>query len=315
MSSPLTSYPRTHGGGGSLLVQFQSLLAQVRGASGGATDMLATDLLNTLEALSAMLLDKPHADAQDHAGLAHLAVQARDALFIARHRMASITVSLHGKAMEICAVHWKICHPTVASTSLRAREVLATAMQDTATQVGNVIAIRMAKEEAGTISWLYQASALAGQDLMATVALHASAINSTRYIEKRSGGVLHYLESGASYNINQFIVIPVVGSADGMVLAGEAKGGASGYGQVEGPKLLMASFNRSKVSQRDPLYALTRAFYMKKAPGNTAVSSARRDAGMSIQRAYNSGSMLYLTARGDFNGGHINGDREIFKCQ
>lgn len=311
--SGLTSYPRTSGFGGSNLLRFKGLLQQLvlgnvsgnmngNGTSFANLDHVASALIQALTALSA--------SANDHAMLVQYAIDARNQLFIARLN-GSVTGGHYLLAMNICAQHWKILFSSIAATSLRARHDAAIARMNAAIRR---VAINRAKEEAGTIAWLYNASALLGQDLNASLAAHGSPLVGGNYQASYVNGALVYLECAASYNINQFVVVSIPNSPLPLVLTGEAKGGASGYGQVSGPAQLLALHLVSSISQRDILYVRSRAFYMEKDNKTTPSSRARRAAGRIINQAFKDHNLVYLTARGNIVNGVMTEQQEGLQC-
>ncbi len=90
--------------------------------------------------------------------------RARDALFIARLN-GSLKLPRHLQAMELCAQAWKSIYP-LDSTALKARSDAA--KQQLALHVaqgGTIQELRSIKEGIGLIAWLYETSALLGEDL------------------------------------------------------------------------------------------------------------------------------------------------------
>ena len=297
--SGLTSYPRTSGTGGSNLIRFHRLLAQFVAGNGGNMDNEAAALIQVLTALSAQ--------ASDHALMVTYANQARNHLFAARV-YGSVSQGWHKQAMEICDKHWRAQFP-LAKTSLQPRIAQAIARLQTAITKN---AINRAKEELGSIALLYNASTLLGQDLYSTLATNS--ITHGGYTESRDHGALVYLECAASYNINLMLVVTIPNSSVPLVLTGEAKGGASGYGQVHGPAHILAAHQLTAVSQRSPLYALTRSEYMAKDNKTTPGSTVRREAGHIIKQAFASNRLAYLSARGNVNNGLMTEQREVWEC-
>lgn len=309
MSVSLTSYPRTSGGGGSGLVRFQGLLDALAAATALDMEGTARDLLATLRSLSGTMSD---------ADMVALAIKARDATAVAKGR-GWVAGTYFRDAMLVCASHWMALHPDVAHTGLARRAQGAVASRLAAT---TSVALRASAEEAGTVAWLYQVSALLGEDVTATVARAPAAIAGTRYQACAGGGVLDYLECAASYNVNQFLRIRLPDpAAPALVIAGEAKGGASGYGVVKGPRAFMLAhgLRGTTISQRDMLYPLSRAAYMARAnPADPAdpVGRARREAGRAIVDARRDGVFMYLAVRGDIDMANrtVAGQWEEFKC-
>ncbi len=68
------------------------------------------------------------------------------------------------------------------------------------------------------------------------------------------------------------------------------------------------------VSQRSPLYVLTRAEYMANDSKTTRGSTARREAGKIIKQAFASNHLAYLSARGDLSNGILTEQREVWEC-
>ena len=305
--SGLTSYPRTSGGGGSNILRFHSLLAQLLagnggGGGGGSLDNVAAALIQALNALSAT--------ASDNNMMVQYTIDARNQLFICRLN-GSVSTAHYREAMKICARHWKALFPTIAATSMKARHDAAIARLQAATTAA---AVSRAKEEAGTIAWLYNASALLGQDINANFAANSTTLPGGSYSASHINGELVYLECAASYNINQFVVVPVPNSSLPLVMTGEAKGGASGYGQVSGPAQLLALHNVSVISQKNILYVPSRAFYMARDNKTTPGSQARREAGRIINQAFKDKSLVYLTARGNIINGVMTERQEELEC-
>lgn len=309
MSGGLASYPRTGGGsgGGSAVGATRHLLAVLRSAIAVSPPQDHTrdagDLVQALEKLSRRTAD--------HSAMVALSTEVRDVIFAAK-QAGAVLDPLHARAMEVCAVHWVAINP-LSGTGLAARAHAA------GQAFANAVTgqkVRAAQEEAGTVAWLYRASALLGQDLSASHLANAVRLGQTLYTGSRDHrGMLSYLECGASYNVNQFVRVDVPGSPFPLVLVGEAKGGSSGYGLVTGPKLLLANQLRVvTVSQRDPAYALTRADYMVRDKGMTLARAARREAGDAILRAFGGGHLAYLAVRGGVQGTILSAAQEVFEC-
>ncbi|GEM_PF-2691978 len=306
MAVSLTSYPRTSGRGGSDLVKFGNLLQALDAAMALNMEQAAQDLLATLQSLSSKLPD------QD---MLVLSVQARNTLAAAKGK-GHILGSYFLDAMRTCATHWMRLYPNIASTGLRSREQ---GVLSSATQATTSVAKRAAAEDAGTVAWLYEASALLGEDMTTRIALNPVAIANTRYRACSHGGQLQYLECGAAYNVNQFIRIQLPDpAAPALVIAGEAKGGASAYGVVKGPRSFMILNGRRNqvISQRDILYPLSRALYMASASPASPAGPERREAGNAIATARQAGVFTYLAVRGqiDTAKGAIAATQEEFKC-
>lgn len=301
MSVGLTSYPRTGGGsGGSRIVRIRRLLQMLRGGAAGAALQSALKLLELLESLSRTSLD--------HGAIVSLANEVRDVLFVARIK-GVLSYALYGRAMQVCAEHWVKLYP-LSSTGLnahaeRARQMLADA--------ASPAQVRAAKELAGTVALLYRASALLGMDVSVTHLQHALPVEQTRFVQARGERQeLTYLQSAACYNINEFIRVDIPGSPLPLIIAGEAKGGSSGYGVAKGPPGILDNAGRSTVRQNEKLYAYTRAIYMANDDKNMPASVARREAGLAIIRAHDSGGLVFLAARGDINGSAFIIEQDVF---
>jgi hypothetical protein len=273
---------------------------------GMAADMgqTARDLLDQLTFFSTHFPDRE---------MVRLAVRARDVLAICKGK-GQLSGTPQLAAMLICAKHWKRLHPRIASTGLAAREMaVITSYRLAATP----LALRAASERAGAVAWLYEVSALLGEDVTNTLARHPQRVPGTGYHAVYAATTLQYLECGASYNVNQFIriALPEPG-APPMVITGECKGGDSAFGAVRGPR----SFTQVQgaadgvISQRDKLYPLSRAFYMARASTKVPAGQERKLAGKAIEQAALDGLMVYLIVRGKFDVGQqaISSEIEVF---
>jgi hypothetical protein len=306
MSVSLTSYPRTSGGGGSGLVRFQGLLDALVSATALDMEMAARDLLATLRSLSGALSD---------ADMVALAVKARDAMAVAKGR-GRVSGTYFRDAMLVCARHWMALHPDVMATGLGGRAQAAVASR---LATASSVALRAADVEAGSVAWLYQVSALLGEDVTATVAHAPIPIAGTRYRACAGGGVLDYLECAAGGSANQFLRIRLPDpAAPPLVIAGQAKSGASGYGTVQGPRALMLAhgLRSTAISQRDMLYPLSRAAHLAAANPADPAGSARREAGRAIIDARRDGVFMYLAVRSDIDMANrtVSGQWEEFTC-
>lgn len=159
-------------------------------------------------------------------------------------------------------------------------------------------------------------SSLAGQDIISEFRGIGTDFGGTKYLgllDPTRG--LEYLECGSAYNVNAFLRISIPGAKAPLILAGEAKGGGSAYGWVRGPVPLLRGLNLTRVSQKDPLYALTRAHYMAQDRGLAPEAEARSAAGKMIQAAFGRERLLYLAARGQFDVTGLTVGPEIFQCR
>jgi hypothetical protein len=141
----------------------------------------------------------------------------------------------------------------------------------------------------------------------------------TNYHACYTGNVLQYLQCGASYNVNQYLKIMLPDpAAPALVIAGEAKGGSSGYGMVKGARSFMVSQGVASgiISQRDMLYPLSRAMYMARASTLVPAGKERKLAGKAIEQAALDGMLAYLTVRGiiDKAGQAVSSETEVFIC-
>jgi hypothetical protein len=324
MSGGLTTYPRTdgNGGGGSHLSAIRQAIAILEAGSVQSNTATAQLIIDSLLAYAANLINPPTSEE-----IFALAIAARNALFAARSRKKLSDNKHLLIAMSTCAAAWKAKY-SLHSTSLRVRSITAT--QDlmtakTALTTASTKAdqdhqrnnVRKAMEEIGMIGWLYETSAVLGEDLGSTLAANAQKFADdprfTGGYDKQNS--LSYLECGGAYNVNVVLSIPIPGSAEKMLIVGEAKGGDSGYGTVAGPLVLLRSWGLGRgsvISQIDIKYAVSRAVYMRETRKTTASQSARKEAGHLIFDAFIKDQMLYLTARTDAN---QDSTREHFKCQ
>ncbi|HET8934390.1 MAG TPA: hypothetical protein VFN67_13160, partial [Polyangiales bacterium] len=242
-----------------------------------------------------------------------LAVRVRDALFAARTN-GKLASPLFLRAMEICATAFLLYKP-LTETGFAGRSAAAVRA---ATQPGIAVTrLRAIKEELGLIAWLYETSALLGVDLSTTVAANAVDLGS-RCVESRpiGGGRLQYFESGTAYSVNVMVCVDVPGSPLPLVIAGEAKGGASGYGEVVTPRdMAKVLFIQPPVKQNTLDYARTRALYMKREQGTSPAQRARREAGMLIDGAGTRETLVFVAARGDVRGMAQTTLREHLECQ
>jgi hypothetical protein len=307
MSSGVTSYPRTGGGGGSFTQLIARLIDRLSVVGNQQVSQEAGSLIAALE---------QYAQSQPAPqSLITLACRVRDALFAAA-LMHNLRLVEHLRAMEICAEAWRQLYPLVATAlGPRANHALQLVIQAAAS--GDPVRMRAAKEEIGIISWLYEASALLGQDLADSHAVNAALLGNSGYRGAHdSSGGLTYLECAGAYNINVLVSIDVSGAPYPMVLVGEAKGGQSQYGKVVGKKSFLGRYGVSTISQTDVLYPLSRAEYMAATRSQAPEQQARKAAGKMIIDAFADGRMVYLTARGDSQaGGPLSSTKEHFKCR
>ncbi len=222
----------------------------------------------------------------------------------------------YGDVMKLCATHWKRLYPTVASTGLKQQEQAVIAKLQSA---HTPMALRAASEDAGTVAWLYEASAMLGEDVTERLARNPARIRGTNYYARYMGNVLQYLQCGASYNVNQFVRIDLSDpTAPPLIIAGEAKGGGGGYGMVRGPRpfMVLQGISSGVISQRDKLYPLSRAIYMARANTAVAAGMERKLAGKAIEQAGLDGLLCYLAVRGriDMDKQIVSSGREVFAC-
>lgn len=307
MTGGLTTYPRTSGGGGSILGRIHRMLRRLTRGSLPANEETADSLIAALEAYA---LER--AAAQAYAETISMAVRIRDALFAAR-----VDGKLAGpyfvRAMEICSTAFRV-HVPLAATGYASRSAAATAAA-MELEIG-MAKLRGLKEELGVIAWLYETSALLGEDLSATLGACTVDVGN-RFVEGRPamGGRLQYLEAGSAYNVNLMVCARAPGCALPLVIAGEAKGGASGYGEVVTPKdMERVLFIRPPVKQNSIDYIRTRALYMKRERGTSAALLARREAGELIDTAGTTETLVFVAARGDLAGGKHTTIREYLQC-
>ncbi|WP_294738677.1 hypothetical protein [uncultured Pseudomonas sp.] len=321
MSGGLTSYPRTggNGGGRSHLSTIRQAIAQLSLGTVSSNATTAQLIIDSLRAYAGNTRHPPSAT-----DIIAVALSARNALFAAQCNGLLLNNRFQVSAMEICATHWKSQNP-LQGTALNGRvmaadndlKVAQASMATATTKRDYDLAankVRMAMEEIGMVGWLYEASALAGEDLGATLMNNASKfVDDERY----RGGFygkkeLEYLECGGAYNVNVMLRISIPGTTEKLLIAGEAKGGASGYGKVGGPPGLLASWGVQQLSQSDIRYAASRAYYMERTKKVSESQKARKQAGELITLAYANGRLFYLTARTD---AHHASNKEIFTCQ
>lgn len=224
------------------------------------------------------------------------AILIRDALFAAR-ASGRVSRAHHQKAMEICAEEFRVIRP-FASTGFmqRSQNAILAASQPNIT----LATLRGLKEEIGLVAWLYEASALLGVDLSTTIAANTTALHARWGAAYDSNGDLVYLETGASYNVNIVICIEVPGSPGPLIMAGEAKGGHSAYGIVQGSPTMRAELKvTSPISQGSLIYARSRAWYMRRDMGTAPHKVERRKGGIMIEEAAKSRRLVFMAARGD----------------
>jgi hypothetical protein len=273
-----------------------------------ANEATAASIIRSLETYA-----RERAEIQAFADIVTIAVRVRDALFAARAN-GMLASPFFVRAMEICAEAFRLYVP-LAATGFASRSAAAVWA---AMQHGIAITkLRSLKEEVGLIAWLYETSALLGVDLSTTVTANALDLGN-RFVESRpvGGGRLQYLESGSSYNVNVMVCVDVPGSALPLVIAGEAKGGASGYGEVVTPKeMAKILFIQPPVKQNTLDYARTRALYMKREQGTSPAQRARREAGVLIDSAGTTETLVFVAARGYVSGSTQTTVRERLECQ
>ncbi|MDG6401546.1 hypothetical protein QCD79_16215 [Pseudomonas quasicaspiana] len=315
MSGGLTSYPRTGGGGGSSGQQISRLISALLAPGTQSRQSEADQLIALLQQLDLKFMDPQ--------SVVTLARRARDALFVARCNR-TVLLARHLQAMEVCATAWKLAFP-LGNTALNARAVKAQLQLSVhSAAAGTAAHLRAIKEEIGLIAWLYEASAMLGDDLAAGAAGLAQQLGTSRYVGTYdSGGKLSYLECAGSYNINVLVRINVPGASQDLLLVGEAKGGKSQYGTVQRTSAFRKMFGGGNgvISQKDLIYAASRALYMSKAclafpPGMApAHRLARQEAGDMILQAHSQLRLCYLTARGDAAAAtSITTSKEIAQC-
>lgn len=316
MSGGVTSYPRTGGGGGSTVQQINQLIARLNAALGAQSLQAQGDQL-------IVLLEQFARSAATMQEIITLGQRVRDALFIALCN-GNLSNAKHLEAMRICADAWRAAFP-LAATKLGPRA--AKAESDLAQHKlngSNTQKLRAIKEEMGLIAWQYEASALLGEDLSEGAAGQASRLGTSKYFGARdANGRLSYLECAGPYNVNVLLCIDVPGAREPLVLVGEAKGGNSAYGSVERTRRFVTStrLQGGRISQKDLLYAVSRALYMQHAgtagatPALAPALDARRDAGRIILRAFSASTLCYMTARGDAAvGSPLSSKRDYLEC-
>ncbi len=297
MSGGLTSYPRTGGGGGSSGPQIEGLIKALLIPGGHSLQVEGDRLIQLLQQAVGTMSPQ---------SLIIYGRRARDALFVARLNK-SLAFARHLQAMELCAQAWKSLH-SLDNTALKGRSDAAQQrLKLHFAQGGTLPELRAIKEEMGLIAWLYETSALLGEDLAAGVVSQATTYPASRYVGARdSSGVLAYLECAGAYNVNVMVRVTIPGASQPLLMVGEAKGGKSGFGVVKTSSFIHAMGHLSPtVSQNEIMYAPSRALYMQKAvkkwkkgtPPDHVV--ARQQAGLLILDAYRSLSLCYVTARGD----------------
>lgn len=307
MSTGVTSYPRTGGGGGSFTQLIARLIQRLTVVGNQQVSQEAASLIVAL---------KQYAQTQPASqSLITLACRVRDALFAAA-LLHNLRLVEHLRAMEICAEAWQRLYPLV-NTALGPRANQALQLVAQAAASGDPTRMRAAKEEIGIVCWLYEASALLGQDLADSHLGNGALLGNSGYRGTHdSNGVLTYLECVGAYNVNVLVSIDVPGAAQPLVLVGEAKGGQSQYGQIVGKRSFLRRYGVSTISQADVLYPVSRAEYMVATRSQALEQQARKTAGKMIVDAFADGRMVYLTARGDSQaGGTLSSTKEHFKCR
>ena len=115
--------------------------------------------------------------------------------------------------------------------------------------------------------------------------------------------------------MNVMVCVDVPGCSLPLVIAGAAKGGASGYGEVITPKDMdRVLFIHPPVKQNSLDYVRTRALYMKRERGTSAAQLARRQAGELIDFAGMTETLVFVAARGNLKGGEHTTRREHLEC-
>ena len=302
--SGLTSYHRTPGDGRTTSIL--GLRGAIDALREGVGDLktAAIEVIRNLRSLSI--------NSTDDVQMVAMARDVRDALLLAKFFGADVGAQLQ-EAMEICAKHWIAVNPILTSGfAVRAGAAVSAYLA-----AKNPKDVRLAHEVAGTIATLYHISALLGEDLEKSLLASAQPLGNSRYTGLLDGnGVVLFLESGASYNVNLFVKIFTPGVAEPFVVVGEAKGGGSGYGSVAGPSSMTLSVTgtTTRISQTDYRYAVSRAHYMANDNRNTPEARARRQVGKAIKQAANSKRLAYITARGVVESSVLKCERESFKC-
>lgn len=297
MSGGLTSYPRTGGGGGAYGPRIDALISLLLAGGGQYLQAEADRLIQLLQQAVGTISPQ---------GIVVYGKRARDALFLARLN-GSLTAARHLQAMELCAQAWKSIH-SLDSTALKGRADAATQkLALHAAQGGKIQELRAIKEEIGLIAWLYEASALLGEDLAGGIVAQASTYPGSRYVGAADpAGALAYLECAGAYNVNVVVRVTIPGAVQPLLMVGEAKGGKSGFGFVKTSRQIRQMGHAAPtVSQNEIMYAPSRALYMQKATQKwtngaaPAHAVARQQAGRLIMAAYKSLSLCYVTTRGD----------------
>jgi hypothetical protein len=297
MSGGLTSYPRTGGGGGAYGPRIDALISLLLVAGGQSLQAEADRLIQLLQQAVGTMSPQ---------SIVIYGKRARDALFLAR-LSGSLTFARHMQAMELCAQAWKSIH-SLGSTALKGRADAATQqLAFHAAQGGTIQALRAIKEEIGLVAWLYEASALLGEDLAGGIVAQATTYPGSRYVGATDpSGALAYLECAGAYNVNVVVRVSIPGAAQPLLMVGEAKGGKSGFGFVKTSRQIRQMGHVAPtVSQNEIMYAPSRALYMQQATrkwSNRAAPAhvvARQQAGKLIMDAYRSLRLCYVTTRGD----------------
>jgi len=297
MSGGLTSYPRTGGGGGAHGAQIDALIKLLLIPGGQPLQAEADRLIQLLQQAVGTMPPQ---------SVVIYGKRSRDALFVARLNGA-LALARHLQAMELCAQAWKSIH-SLDSTALKGRSDAAKQKLILhAAQGGTIQELRAIKEEIGLIAWLYETSALLGEDLAGGIVAQSATYPGSRYVGATdTSGALAYLECAGAYNVNVVVRVAIPGASQPLLVVGEAKGGKSGFGFVKTSKLIRQMGHIAPtVSQNEIMYAPSRALYMQKAmqkwksgmaPAHVA---ARQQAGKLIMDAYRSLSLCYVTVRGD----------------
>lgn len=301
--SGLASYPRA---GGLPLLGLQQLQAAIQDLQNNQIhlDIAARQALACLKGLVAS-----GAAAQD---VVHHARSVRHAMMVAKLIDSSIGKELK-ETMVICAKHWMALHP-IDKSGFQVRAAAAINDYLNAKASMSQVKMRIASELAGTISALYHISGLLGEDYSGMAFNQAATVGNSKFRSVvGKNGTLAFLECGASYNVNIFLQLPVKNSS--FVIVAEAKGGASGFGEVKGPAAMtMATGILTPISQKDPRYVESRAYYMKGDVSGTAQGQLRRQAGIAIERAFALETFAYVAARGEVVNGNLQTTREVFEC-
>lgn len=251
---------------------------------------------------------------EDHQLVIKSAREIREAMQVAKSNDAKIPLQFRS-AMEICSKHWIQVNPLISS-GFGARSVAVLNAYNTALAAKNPEAMRAAHEDAGIVATLYHISAILGEDLSHTLLAGSALIGDSNYIGTFDPkGTLLHLECAGAYNVNVIVQIFTKSCIDPLVIVGEAKGGSSRLGKVNGPKAItMKSGVLIPISQGEINYALSRAHYMQNDAGDSLEGKARLAAGAAIQAAEKSKCLVYTVVRGSCYNQTFKHKRKAITC-